>query len=84
MGDEKYKEYENSKPEINNHFDIIENTNKAQDEYGRCYGYETYGITREQIQALLDGKQLASDINLGEYGIFIVLEEEDNKNESVQ
>lgn len=82
MGDEKYEEYKKSKPEIMNHFDIIENTNKAQDEYGRCYGYETYGITREQIQALLDGKQLASDINLGEYGVFIVLEEDD-ENESV-
>ena len=82
MGDEKYEEYKKSKPEIMNHFDIIENTNEAQDEYGRCYGYETYGVTREQIQALLDGKQLASDINLGEYGIFIILEEDD-ENESV-
>lgn len=82
MGNEKYEEYKKSKPEIMNHFDIIENTNEAQDEYGRCYGYETYGITREQIQALLDGKQLASDINLGEYGVFIVLEEDD-ENESV-
>lgn len=80
MGDEDYK---NAKPEIMNHFDIIENTNGAQQEYGRCYGCETYGITRKQIQALLDGKQLASDINLGEYGIFIVLDEEDDENESV-
>lgn len=79
MGDENYK---NNKPTITNHFDIIENTNGAQIEYGRCYGYETYGVTREQIQALLDGKQLASDINLGEYGIFIVLEEDD-KDESI-
>ena len=79
MGDENNK---NSKPTITNHFDIIENTNKAQEEYGQCYGYETYGITRKQIQALLDGKQLASDINLGEYAIFVVLDEED-ENESV-
>lgn len=81
MGDEDYK---NAKPEIMNHFDIIENTNGAQQEYGQCYGYETYGITRKQIQALLDGKQLASDINLGEYAIFVVLDEEDDENESVQ
>lgn len=80
MGDENYK---NAKPEIMNHFDIIENTNGAQLEYGQRYGYETYGITRKQIQALLDGKQLASDINLGEYAIFIVLDEEDDENESV-
>ena len=77
------EEYKNAKPEIMNHFDIIENTNKAQEKYGRCYGYETYGITRKQIQALLDGKQLASDINLGEYAIFVVLDEEDDENESV-
>lgn len=80
MGDENYK---NNKPTITNHFDIIENTNGAQQEYGRCYGCETYGITRKQIQALLDGKQLASDINLGEYAIFVVLDEEDDENESV-
>ena len=77
------EDYKNAKPRIESCFSIIENTNKAQEEYGRCYGYETYGITRKQIQALLDGKQLASDINLGEYAIFIVLDEEDDKNESV-
>ena len=77
------EDYKNAKPEIMNHFDIIENTNGAQQEYGQCYGYETYGITRKQIQALLDGKQLASDINLGEYAIFVVLDEEDDENESV-
>ena len=80
MEDENYK---NNKPTITNHFNIIENTNKAQEEYGRCYGCETYGITRRQIQALLDGKQLATDINLGEYAIFVVLDEEDDENESV-
>ena len=80
MGDENYK---NNKPTITNHFDIIENTNGAQIEYGQCYGYDTYGITRKQLQALLDGKQLASDINSREYAIFIVLDEEDDKNESV-
>lgn len=80
MEDENYK---NNKPTITNHFDIIENTNGAQIEYGQCYGYDTYGITKKQLQALLDGKQLASDINLREYAIFIVLDEEDNENESV-
>lgn len=80
MGDENYK---NNKPRIENYFNIIENTNKAQEEYGRCYGCETYGITRKQIQALLDGKQLASEINLGEYAIFIVLDKEEDENESV-
>ena len=80
MEDENYK---NNKPTITNHFDIIENTNGAQIEYGQCYGYDTYGITRKQLQALLDGKQLASDINLREYAIFIVLDEEDDENEFI-
>ena len=79
----KKEDNKKAKPEIMNHFDIIENTNGAQEEYGQRYGYETYRITRKQIQALLDGKQLATDINVGEYAIFVVLDEEDDENESV-
>ena len=33
-------------------------------------------ISEEDIQALLDGKQLACDINGHEYSLFIVLKEE--------
>ena len=33
MGDENYK---NDKPRIESCFSIIENTNKAQEEYGKC------------------------------------------------
>lgn len=33
-------------------------------------------ISKEDIQALLDGKQLACDINGNKYSLFIVLKEE--------
>lgn len=44
-------------------FAIIERTTQAQDKYGHAYGSATYGITRDDIIALLEGKQLAMDIN---------------------
>ena len=47
-----------------------------QDEYGHNYGSDTYYVSKEDIQALLDGKQLACDINRNEYNLFIVLKEE--------
>lgn len=58
-------------------FSIIENSMKAQNEFGHCYGSETYIITKEDIQALLDGKQLATTINFNEYSLFIILDEEE-------
>lgn len=54
-------------------FEIIENTKEAEDTYGRCYGSWTYRISRGDIEALLNGKQLATDN--GEYTTFVVLEE---------
>ena len=53
-------------------FTIIENTDEAQDKYGHLYGSATYEITKKDLEALLNGKQLATDIN-DEYSIFIVL-----------
>ena len=61
---------------LNGDFTIIENTKEAQDEYGHNYGSDTYYISKEDIQALLNGKQLACDINENEYSLFIVLKEE--------
>lgn len=62
-------------------FEIIENSREAQNEFGHCYGSETHTISKEDIQALLDGKQLATTINCSEYSIFIVLDDEDKKGE---
>jgi hypothetical protein len=66
----------NMEQESNSDFSIIENTREAQDEYGHNYGSDTYYISKEDIKALLDGKQLACDINGNEYSLFIVLKEE--------
>jgi hypothetical protein len=51
---------------------VIENTVAAQDEYGHMWGSYWNQITKEQIQALLDGKQIA--FHNGEYTNFISLE----------
>lgn len=60
--------------EDNSDFTIIENTSKARDEYGHNYGSEVFTISKNDINALLSGKQLACDINGGEYSLFIILE----------
>ena len=51
---------------------IIENTEQAQKEYGYMWGEDTFYLTREMIEALLNGKCVAGDN--GEYVTFIVLE----------
>ena len=58
-------------------FVIIENTPKARDKYGHAFGSQVFTITRENIEALLSGKQLACNINYGEYVLFIVLEDKE-------
>lgn len=55
-------------------FEIIENTFEAKNEFGFCYGAETFTITKDDIRALLEGKMLATTINCDEYSIFIKLE----------
>lgn len=35
-------------------FTIIEGRDRAQNEFGHCYGSETYIITKKDIQALLE------------------------------
>ena len=60
-------------------FTIIDNTREAQDEYGHNYGSETNYITLEDIHALLQGKQLACDINGNEYSLFIKMSDKELK-----
>lgn len=55
-------------------FEIIENTWEAKEKFSFCYRAETKFITKEDIEALLNGKALASDINCYEYSLFIELE----------
>lgn len=55
-----------------NNVKIIENTDKAKDEYGYMWGSDTLYLTREMIEALLNGKCIAGDN--GEYVTFIEME----------
>lgn len=55
-------------------FTIIENTPEARDKFGHNFGSQIFTITINDIEALQSGKQLACDINGGEYALFIVLE----------
>lgn len=58
-------------------FTIIENNNKAQEEYGFLYGVNYWKMSKKDIKALLDGKCLVSDD--GEYVTFITLSGEKEK-----
>lgn len=54
-------------------FEIIENTDKARNEFEKhLYGSNRYFLTRDDLKALSEGKCLATDIN-NEYAIFIEL-----------
>ena len=54
-------------------FEIIENTAEGKDNFGHCYGSQTYQISHKSINALLEGKALAATVNGNEYTIFIEL-----------
>ncbi len=51
--------------------EIIENTEKAENKFGRCYGSFKIELTDKEIEALKEGKELATTINTKEYTIFI-------------
>ena len=51
---------------------IIENTRQAKDEYGYMFGSDTFYLTPEMIEALLNGKCIAGDD--GVYVTFIEME----------
>jgi hypothetical protein len=53
--------------------EIIENTREAQEQYGYLWGANDVVINKEQLEALLNGKCLAT--NDGEYVTFIMLEQ---------
>ena len=50
---------------------IIENIEQAENEYGKCYGSFNIELTDKEIEALKEGKKLATTINAKEYTIFI-------------
>lgn len=55
--------------------EILPNTEEANDEWSkRGWGHCKIWLTKEQVQALLDGKALGYDD--GEYTTFFTLEEE--------
>lgn len=54
-----------------NNVKTIENTEQAKKDYGYMYGADTFYLTREMIEALLNGKCVAGDN--GEYVAFIEL-----------
>lgn len=55
-------------------FSVIDNNLEAMKDFGLQYGYEVFKITKNDIQALLDGKMLAGDYD-SEYSIFVRLED---------
>ena len=75
--DLEFKNYiKEAEEKIMKDFEIIENTDKARDEFEEhLYGSDRYFLTREHIKALLAGKCLATEIN-NEYAIFIELDKE--------
>ncbi len=54
---------------IMNNVRVIENTNQAKYDYGYLWGTDTFQLTKEMIQELLNGKCIAGDN--GEYVTFI-------------
>lgn len=60
-------------------FEVIENNDKAKEEYGLAYGDFEYKITLKDIEALKKGKCLATGTYNGEYTIFISLEGDTNE-----
>lgn len=40
-----------------------------------CYGLDEFSINKEDIEALLNGKKLYTQVNDGEYAITIILED---------
>ena len=65
-------------------FEIIEATEKAESRYGEnLYGNFVYFVNKEDIEALLNGKELASSIN-NEYAIFIRIARDSDANEETE
>jgi hypothetical protein len=56
---------------------IIENTEEAQDIYGHWWGSSKLYLTKEMIDALLQGKCIAC--NDGEYATFVIYERKEEQ-----
>lgn len=54
---------------------ILEPGEKARDDAGYAFGADYCALTKEQMKALLAGKQLQLDINGREYVLFLAYEE---------
>ena len=63
---------------------IINKTLEAKNEAGWLYGGETYVINKEELEALKQGKCLCTNINSGEYRIFIELEETNEEEKEIK
>lgn len=54
-----------------NRKEIIENTDKSKIKFGYRFGGFDIKLTKEDIEALIEGKCVATTINCEEYSIFI-------------
>ena len=53
---------------------VIDAGKDARNRFGHQYGSQCLSLSREQIKALTEGKQLAIDIMEGEYVLFVTAE----------
>lgn len=60
-------------------FTVINDDMISMENFGYNYGAEVYGISKDDIQSLLNGKMLATNINAKEYSIFIRLLKEEER-----
>lgn len=72
---------------MNPKIEVYDSLKSAKQEFGENFGAYVFRLTRAQIEALLQGRVVAFDINEGEYAGFLVLDEveaqfdESNKSE---
>ncbi len=57
--------------------EVYESLEIAKKEFGENFGAYVFKLTRDQIEALLQGRVVAFDINEGEYAGFLVWNEKD-------
>ena len=58
---------------------VIDHSKDARKESGLNFGSESTWLTRSDVQALLDGNDLAISVNAGEYKQFIFVREMESK-----
>ena len=57
--------------------EVYESLEIAKKEFGENFGAYVFKLMRDQIEALLQGRVVAFDINEGEYAGFLVWNEKD-------